>query len=83
MEVSYSQNMEMLILRKIWHYARKCNDAQIIIIINICKSQPHRKLQWESKLVKKMVEKELLTLDEWLDESDNPAFGPVLSLVLH
>jgi len=30
-----------------------------------------------------MVEKELLTLDEWLDESDNPAFGPVLSLVLH
>ena len=83
MEVSYSQNVDTLMRSKIRRYARKCSDAQIITIIDVRESQPHRKPRWGSELAKKMAGKELLTMDEWLDESDNPAFGPVLSSVPH
>jgi len=85
MEIGLSQAKDEL-MSSIQHYATNCNDAQIITIIDICKSQPYRKPQWESELAKKMMGQDLLTLDEWLDESDNPAFGPdcpVLSSVPH
>ena len=82
MEINSSLAKDEL-MSSIRRYAANCNDAQIITIIDVHESQPHKKPLEKSKLAKRMMGRELLTLDEWLDESYNPAFGPVLSSVPH
>ena len=82
MEVSFSRAKNE-VMSGIWHYAMECNDAQVITIIDVCESQPHKGPKDISELAIAMEGRDLLTLKEWKVASDNPAFGSVMSSVPH
>jgi len=54
MEINLSLAKDEL-MSSIQHYAANCNDAQIITIIDVRESQPHKKPQEKSKLAKRMM----------------------------
>src|SRR5437588_10764203 len=82
MEVN-SSRAKNAVMSSIWHYAMECKDAQVITVIDVCESQPHKGPNDISKSTIEMEGRDLLTLKEWKVASDNPAFGSVMSSVPH
>jgi len=82
MEVSFSREKDE-VMSGIQRYAMECKDAQIITLVDVCESQPYRRPKDTSELAITMKGRDVLKRTEWKVASDNPAFGPVMSLVPH
>ena len=80
LEVAVSQKEEKL-MEKMRGFATECKSVQVISIIDVCESQPYRRLNDVSDLVVAMEGRDVLTQGQWKVASDDPAFGSVMSSV--